>query len=272
MKKIITAAIVICMVIIPFGSVLAEDMPSLSEISFKGARINEAFSPDVREYTLTLEDSAGTPTLESYKIDGSAKLFVVYNLDAAKHQTGITVTLEYTGGSSEYTFDYVNAAYDTHSANNSLKDISCALCEVYPKVSSKSTNYRLYIPKDLTVLNITTVTEDVNAYCDLPKTIELSAGQEPEFSLTVTAANGDTKAYSLKIKRLNKTAEELAAEIEDGGYKEIVKSELFYNNPVFIIAVAAAAFGIIALLVMLRLFRRITVKAEDENETEFFDI
>ena len=271
MKKLITAIVLLCVLTVPF-SAFADDTPDLTEISFKGAEINEKFSPESREYTLTLENPGVTPTLESYKISGSAKLFVNYNLDAAKHQTGVTVTLEYAGGSSAYTFNYTNAAYDTTSANNKLKDISCPYCEVYPEVSARTTNYKIYIPSDLTVLNITTVTEDINAYCDLPKTISLSPQQEPEFSLTVTAANGDTRAYSLKIKRTDKTTEEVALEIKNNTDSPVINNELIFSNPVFIIAAISAAGGAVILIVLIKLLKRITVKACDADETEFFDI
>lgn len=271
MKKLITAVLLICVLTAPICA-FADDTPALTEISFKGAEINEKFSPDRKDYTLTLDNPEVTPTLESYAVDGSAKLFVNYNLDTAKHQTGVTVTLEYAGGSSAYSFNYINAAYDTTSANNRLKDITCPYCEVYPEVSARTANYKLYIPSDLTVLNITTVTEDINAYCDLPKTISLSPQQEPEFSLTVTAANGDTRAYSLKIKRIDKTTDEVALEIKNKSENPVINNELIFSNPVFIIAAVATFGGAVIVIILIKLLKRITVKAQEADETEFFDI
>ena len=270
MKKLITAFIILLIISAPLFA-HAEDIPELTDIAFSGAKVNEAFYSENHEYTLTLDNPAVTPTLKSYRMNGSAKLFVNYNLDSAKHQTGITVTLEFDDGSSAYTFNYANANYDTHSENNYLKDISCGLCRVYPKVSPKLTRYRLYIPSDLTVLKIAAVTEDVNAYCDLPKNISLAPDQEPELSLTVTAANGKTRPYRLKIKRLSKTSAEIEREIENGSYNSVLRNEMIYKNPVFIVSVCAVSGGAAAVLALIVILRRVTVKAEDEDETEFFD-
>ena len=121
------------------------------------------------------------------------------------------------------------------------------------------------------MLKITTVAQDVNAYCDLPKLISLSPEQEPELSVTVTAANGKTRAYKLKIRRIGKTTEEVAEEMQKKGTNTFAKSELFYRRPEFIIAASAVVFGAVFIVAMLGILKRIAIKAEDSDEIEFFD-
>lgn len=271
-KRFAVTALMLLILAAPLNAyALQEDIPALNSISFNGAAIDGEFTPEKKEYTITLKDADASPTLKSYELSGSAQLFVNYELDAAKHQTGIIVTLSFEGGSAQYRFAYSNASYNSTSGNNLLADIICANGEVYPKVSKRHTKYRLYIPSDLTELNIRTVTQDINASCSFTEYIKLAADSEPELTLTVTAANGKTKAYSLQVKRLEKTVAEVQSETKQGDLSEIIKAEFFYNRPAFAVVIISSAAGIAVIAALLSLFRRITVKAEDPDETEFFD-
>ena len=254
---------------------LAEDAPAdsrpvLTAIAFKNAAVNEPFSPTENEYTLTLDDPTATPTLKSYAIEGDAELFVTYVLDDAKHQTGVTVTLEYENGTNIYTFGFANAKTYTESANNYLAEVQCRLGEVYPALSEKTTDYRLYIPSDMTLLQLTVVTQDVGAYCDLPQQIEVAAGQEPTISATVIASNGESRQYNFKLTRLDKTTEEVKAALASPDFETLVKGELFYQKPAFLVTVGAVGGGLVLLWLFLLLAKRLTVKTEDADEVPFF--
>ena len=280
MKKLMNLMIVLSAVplLLTPVTVLAEDTvpqpeatPVLSEISFRNAEINEEFSPFINDYTLTLEDSTLTPTLKSYEVKGTAEVFVTYSLDEAKHQTGIVVTLEYESGTTVYDFTFSNAQTYSGSANNCLYELNCRLGEVYPAINDKDTEYKLYIPSDLTTLQLSAATQDIGAYCEIPKEIELNADQEPNITVTVTASNGETRQYNFKVKRLNKTSEQVRAEMNSPDFETLVKGELFYQKPSFIITVLASAGGILLIVVFVSLAKRLTVKAEDADEVEFFD-
>lgn len=281
MKKAVNLMLAVMLaaaVFAPF-SALGEDAPAelatplLTEISFKNATIDGEFSPLKKEYTITLQDTTQTPTLKSYSIDGEAELFVTYSLDMTNHQTGIVATLEFEGGTNIYNFAYSNAKNDSDSPNNLLSELTVkgGLGEVYPAINEKDTEYSLYIPSDMTVLNLTAVTQDVNAGCACTKEFTLKPDQKLEFEATVTAANGDTRVYTFKVKRLDKTTEEVKAEIADPNFETLVKGELFYQKPVFMITVCAAAGGLLLLILFIRLAKRLMVKAGDPEEQGFFE-
>lgn len=277
MKKPILLLTMLLALLLPFSAAaedttasVTEKNPSLTAISFKNATIDGEFSSQKNQYTLILDNQAITPTLEQYTVDGEAELFVTYTFDDAKHQTGILVTLEYPSGASKYQFDYQNAKTYEKSSNNLLQSVSCRLGAVYPDINDKDTEYKLYIPSDMTVLRLSAVTQEVGAYCDLPKEIELGANQEPTISLTVTASDGTIRAYTLKIKRLNKTAEEVQQAMKQGDIKDLIQGEMFYQKPSFYITVLAALCGIALVIVLVNVMKRVTVKAEDAEEEEFF--
>ncbi len=273
MKKIVSLIIFALCMALPLSVFAAEqDSPELTEIEFNNAVINGAFSKDVFEYTITLYDPAVTPTLKSYKLSSKANIIVTYELDEAKHQTGIIVTIEYENGSSLYKFRYSNPASYEPNSNNLLKSVECRLGEVYPKINDNQTTYKLYIPSDLTEINLSAATQDTSAFCDIPKAITLGVDQEPEISVTVTASNGSTRVYTFEVTRLEKTSDEVQKEMASPDFESLVKGELFWQKPAFMIGIACACAGILLILLFIKIAKRLTVKLEDEDETSFFEI
>ena len=250
----------------------AESVPILESLSFKNATIDGGFSPYVNDYTLTLDNPEISPTLGDFKVKGIANLFVNYMLDETHHQKGLCVTLEYDSGSTIYNFEYKNAYVYKITSNNSLLDLTGTAVEVYPKISKKSTNYRLYIPKDMTVLKLSAVTEDVSAYCNIPEEIEIAIDQTPVIPVTVTASNGETKLYKFTVKRVDKTTQEVEELMRSPDFKTLAEDELFYRNPLFYIILLSVAAGIALLLLLVKTAKRISVKAEDEDEFSFFEM
>lgn len=281
MKKalsIIISAIILFSVYAPLLSFAAESAteeinnnPVLNSISFKNAVIEESFSPYTYEYGIMLEDPTVTPTLEDYEINGEANIFVTYNLDETKHQTGIIVTLQFENGSTIYTFNYINALPYNVNSNNLLAQASCRLGEIYPEINDKDTEYKLYIPNDLTELNLSAATQNVSAHCDIPGTITLKSDQEPTISVTVTASDASTRTYNFKIKRLNKTSAQVIKEMADPDFTSLVEGELFYKQPEFFIIIVSSAAGILILSILVLITKRFTLKVTDKEETEFYD-
>ena len=274
MKKIVSIIIILALCFMLSLSAAAADnkesFPELTSVSFNNAVINEEFKKDVFEYSITLDDPGLTPTLESYTLSSEANIFVTYEQDAGKRQTGIIVTLEYENGSAYYKFRYANAEEKEANSDNLLAELKCRLGEVYPALNDKDTAYKLYIPSDLMEINLTATTRDTGAVCDVPKSITLGIDQEPEISLTVTASNGKTRLYTLAVKRLNKTSEEVQKEMESPDFDSLVEGELFWQKPSFRVALAAALAAVFLLLIFIRIAKRLTLKVEDEDEKSFF--
>ena len=271
MKKIISLFVFAVFLTFPFCAFAGETAsPQLTEIEFNNAVINEALSEDLFEYTLTLGNPNETPTLKSYKLSSKANIIVTYELDEAKHQTGILVTLEYDNGSVIYKFRYANPASYKANSNNLLKKVDCRLGEVYPEINDSQTDYKLYIPSDLTEINLSAATKDTGAFCDVPKAITLGIDQEPEISATVTASDGSTRVYTFEVVRLEKNCEEVQKEMESPEFESLVQGELFWQKPAFIIGIACACAGIIILFIFIKIAKRLTVKLEDEDEESFF--
>lgn len=243
--------------------------PYLESVSFKNAEIEGGFRQDKTVFNLILDNSSVSPVLDKYSTNGNADIFVTYNYDNVNRQTGVVITLSFENGSVIYTFNYKNAQTAALSNNAQLAALSCEYGEVQPEINANDTSYKLYIPSDLTVLDITPVTEDINAYC-APVNIEINEEQEPELSFTVTASDGTTKNYKFKVKHVNKTVEQVKAEMEQENFVSFVEGELFYQKPVFAITFGAVAGGIAVLLILAAVTRHITINPYDGEEKDFY--
>ena len=245
------------------------NVPYLETISFNNAEIDGGFQKNKTMYTITLSNPSVSPTLSGYLVSGEANVFVTYGYDGLNHQNAIIVTLSFENGSVIYTFNYSNVAEFTLSSNANLVGLESEYGEVQPAINDTDTEYKLYIPKDLTQLDITPVTQDINAHCD-PLSIEINNTQQPELSVTVLASDGTTKKYTFQVRRVEKTMEEVKAEKNNPAFISFVDGELFYQKPIFSIICIAVAAGVIVILIAAKIARRITVNVYDNEEKPFY--
>lgn len=264
-------ALICCTFLITPINAFAEDSntPVLVKINFKNAKIDSDFKHEIQEYSMTLEDSSATPTLDSYAIKGDADLFINYIFDDTNHPIGLTATLQYDTGSKIYTFTYSNPTNYIQNSNNTLSSIYSQYGVLSPTINDSDTIYKMYIPADLTDLTITPVTHDINAYC-APVTLKLSAEQTPKITLTCVASDGSKKNYTLNIKRVNKTTEQVKSEMQQPGYVSFVEGTRLFEKPEFIMTVCAGAGGAILLFIMFAVTRRIAVNPYDQEEKPFY--
>lgn len=266
---ILICTICFCLMLAPVQMQAQENIPSLTEISFKNAVVDKAFTSTVHEYGITLEDNTVSPTLESYKINGDADIFITYTYDSTNHQTGLTVTLQYETGSTIYNFKYTNPPSYSPNSNNLLASILCTYGELSPRLNDKDTAYKLYIPSDLTQLTITPVTQDAQAYCK-PIELILDDEQTPKITLYCVASDGSKREYLLDIKRVDKTVEQVKAEMEAPDFTSFVDGTRVYQKPEFIVTVCAAAGGAVILYFLFRITKRIAVNPYDKDEKPFY--
>lgn len=274
MKKAVSA-IFLCLVflilLLPFSAAAAvTETPQLKNISFKNAVVTEKFSPSKHRYSLILDNEAVTPTLDSYDVEGDANLFVNYVYDNARHQTGVKVTLEFENGSLIYDFAYQNVQFKNQSSNNYLKSVMCNLGVVYPEINEDTSDYIIYIPKDLTVLDMSAATSDIGAYCDVPTQILLTSEQELDIPLVVTASNGDKRVYSFSVKRTDKSSKYFTDAIAQGKTEKLVKNEMLYQRPEFMIIIFGTVAVFVLLYVLVNVGKRYTIEIGDSDEQEFF--
>lgn len=279
MKKTIKALLCVAMmlaVVVPF-TVFAGDKaesktvkaPTLQSIEFNDAEIEGDFSPTQFYYNINVNSDGETPTLKKYKVSKGAEIFVTYNQDGVN---GINVEVKNVTLSANYFFEYkYNDVNVNLNSNTNLKELDCELGCVYPAINSEETYYQLYIPKDMTELKLTAVPEDLGASCNVPKEFKMTTEQNPIIEASVVSSDGTLKSYKFEVKRLGLTSKELKKELKNNSYEDIIKNEVFHKSPQFKVMLLGIFGGIIILVIAVLILKRVAVKAQDDDETEFFD-
>lgn len=279
MKKTIKALLCVAMmlaVVVPF-TVFAGDKaesktvkaPTLQSIEFNDAEIEGDFSPTQFYYNINVNSDGETPTLKKYKVSKGAEIFVTYNQDGVN---GINVEVKNVTLSANYFFEYkYNDVKLNLNSNTNLKELDCELGCVYPAINNEETYYQLYIPKDMTELKLTAVPEDLGASCNVPKEFKMTTEQNPIIEASVVSSDGTLKSYKFEVKRLDLTSKELKKELKNNSYEDIIKNEVFHKSPQFKVMLLGIFGGIVILAIAVLILKRVAVKAQDDDETEFFD-
>lgn len=250
-----------------------EEVPQLTSVTFSNAVIDGSFSSDKNSYSLILDDPDVAPVIADYAPE-NLKVTAVYNYDETHHPTGITITAAKDNSMqySTYFFSYANLNPYQVNDNNLLSSISCSYCELSPKINDNDTEYTLYVPSDLTTIELSVVAKDINAYCKYSGNITCAENQELSIPITVIASNGEQRQYKVNVSRLNKTVSQVKAEMADPDFKSIIDKEHFYEKDSFKFGISAAVIGLVLVIVFIKTAKRLTAKANDEEEEPFFDI
>ncbi len=250
-----------------------EEVPQLTSVTFSNAVIDGSFSSDKNSYSLILDDPDVAPVIADYAPE-NLKVTAVYNYDETHHPTGITITAAKDNSMqySTYFFSYANLNPYQVNDNNLLSSISCSYCELSPKINDNNTEYTLYVPSDLTTIELSVVAKDINAYCKYSGNITCAENQELSIPITVIASNGEQRQYKVNVSRLNKTVSQVKAEMADPDFKSIIDKEHFYEKDSFKFGISAAVIGLVLVIIFIKTAKRLTAKANDEEEEPFFDI
>ena len=91
------------------------------------------------------------------------------------------------------------------------------------------------------------------------------------FAVTmVDASDGQVRTYTIKVRRVDKTVEQVRAEMAQEDYTSFVEGTRFYQQPSFRMAVTAGVGGLAVLIVLLAFHARKTARVTDEDEPSFY--
>lgn len=242
----------------------------LSAVSFTNGSINEPFSKDRFEYTFTLENESVKPKLESYEIT-SGNLFVNYETDETGVDRGIVAVVTDGTTESRYRFAYSNLTDIETNSDNSLESIEFNCAYLEDDIRKDLKQYKLYIPNDLTVLNIYPTAHDGNAVCSGPFEFVLDEKQQQPVIISVVASDKTVKEYKFKIHRVDLTQKEFQKCLLDGDFEKIVKSKPFLTGPPLYIAIISTVCGLIVVFACLFLAKKYLINTDKPDNASFFN-
>lgn len=248
----------------------AQAEPYLESISFDGGKINEPFAGDRYSYTFTLDEPGQRPLLKSYEIT-SGRLYITYNVNEAGVETGIVATVQTQNARRRYEFTYTNVDDVVVNSDTSLASIEFNCAYLADDIYEDMPSYTLYIPSDLTVLNIYPVANDANAVCSGPFEFVLEPDQNPAVNITVTASDMTTRTYTFQTVRVSLTQAQFVRCLENGDIDTIIASRPLLSQPGVKIALGAGVFGLALLLVAVPVLRRVFLSTLPPDDIAFFE-
>jgi hypothetical protein len=187
----------------------------LSKLEIEGTPFDKTFSPNLNQYTATVENNVQSITLLTSSEDENAAITITVNgqtvADPAKPiplQTGdnqIAIKVD----------DKVNTANTYNltitrkkSSNNLLQDLQLTNGELLSKFDAAVTSYSVQVANNVNEITVTPVAAENTASIlvnDTPVTekgvsVQLSAGKT-EITIVVTAENGEKKTYSMEVTK-----------------------------------------------------------------------
>ncbi|OQA47749.1 MAG: Cadherin-like beta sandwich domain protein [Bacteroidetes bacterium ADurb.Bin302] len=173
---------------------------NLATVELSSGTISPFFSPDTTNYSITVPSNITDITITGIAESPLAVVsgpVVKSGLVAGNSYSGsITVTAE-NGDIKAYRFT-INV--NPKSNNNNLATVELSNGIISPVFSPDTTNYSITVPSNITDITITGIAESPLAVVSGPVVKSgLVAGNSYSGSITVTAENGDIKAYRFTI-------------------------------------------------------------------------
>lgn len=140
-------------------------------------------------------------------INGSKTIFTATFI-VKSNSVGTKINISCTGvkasdGSADTgigTVTYSATVAESLSANNDLKSLNVGNATISPAFSAGTTDYTTSVPYEVSKLNVTAIAADAKAKVSVDSPT-LAANGTTKVTVTVTAENGETKIYTISVKR-----------------------------------------------------------------------
>lgn len=170
----------------------------LSDLKVNGTTVSE-FNREKIDYTMTVENDITEVNVVAVKEDATSTITGdgITHLTTGLNTIDIAVTAQ-NGQTKIYTIKITRK----ESSNNFLAILSSQEGVLSPGFTKENTNYTMQVPYEITSLNLTTVVEDANATVEVEGNSDFAVGDNNIVYIPVTAEDGTTKTYQIKVTRL----------------------------------------------------------------------
>jgi len=171
----------------------------LSDLKVNGETV-EGFNREKLLYKLTVENDITEVNVQAVLEDMSATIVSgtgVTHLLTGLNTIDVTITAE-DGTSKIYTLEITRK----ESNNNNLALLSTLEGMLSPAFTKENLNYTMQVPYEIKELTITAVAEDANAEFHVEGNSDFTVGSDNVVYIPVTAEDGTTKTYQIKVTRL----------------------------------------------------------------------
>lgn len=168
----------------------------LSDLTIDGTTV-DGFNKDVLKYELSVENSVDTITIGAEKVDETAIISGIgnINLNTGKNVISVTVTAE-DGSIKIYEIEVTRAK----SSNNYLSALSVSEGTISPEFNKEIVSYSIIVPYEVTSLTINAEKEHNDATIEIDSNSNFVVGLNKVY-VNVIAEDGTVRAYELNVTR-----------------------------------------------------------------------
>lgn len=171
---------------------------NLSSLSVSNGSIS--FNKNTTNYSVKVGSDVTSINVSASAEDAGAKVSGTgtKSLNYGDNKISVVVTAP-SGDKKTYTIT-VNRE-DTRSKNNNLASIKLSTGTLSPSFSSGRTTYNVSVPFDVNSIKVDATAEDAKSKISVSGGSNLKAGAVTNITIKVTAENGSTKTYTVKVTR-----------------------------------------------------------------------
>ncbi len=177
---------------------------NLASLTVSNATISPAFSAGTTNYTASVPFDVSKLNISATAADSKAKVSVNSPNLTPNGTTNVTITVTAENGAKKTYTIAVTRAQDPNyqaSGNNNLSGITVEGFLLSPVFTPENTQYVIWLPYETESVKIGGTAADGKASVTVEGGDALAAGQDNPVKVICTAENGDTKEYTVIVKR-----------------------------------------------------------------------
>lgn len=177
---------------------------NLASLTVSNATISPAFSAGTTNYTASVPFDISKLNVSATAADSKAKVSVNSPNLTPNGTTNVTITVTAENGAKKTYTIAVTRAQDPNyqaSGNNNLSGITVEGFLLSPIFTPENTQYVIWLPYETESVKIGGTAADAKASVTVEGGDALAAGRDNPVKVICTAENGDTKEYTVIVKR-----------------------------------------------------------------------
>lgn len=174
---------------------------NLSALSVSTGILSPSFDPMTHAYVVNVPNATASVSVSATAADPLATVSGTGSKALAVGANPFTVTVTSADGSNENSYAItVNRAGTTASSDANLSSLSLIGCTLSPAFSASTTAYTSSVLYTTASVTVSATASDAGATVSGTGKMDLAVGLNT-FAVTVTAADGTTKAYTIAVTR-----------------------------------------------------------------------
>ncbi|MCM1053645.1 MAG: cadherin-like beta sandwich domain-containing protein [Ruminococcus sp.] len=184
---------------------------TLKSLGVENYEISPNFDKNTTDYSISVPSDVNDIKVNATANDSKAKVEITGNTGLKTGENTVTVKVTAEDGSTKVYNIKVNKQDEKKSNDSDLKGLGVSGYEISPSFNKDTLEYTVEVPNDATEVIVNAIPNDGKAKVEVTGNTNLKEG-ENEVTVKVTAEDGTTKEYKIKV---NKKPKENAPKLDN---------------------------------------------------------